>query len=69
MAMAASGVEATAAAGAVNGEGEAGKVKLRARTGAGGCWGDNAGLRCVVACAVRATVMRGQRDLHAAAQS
>ena len=43
------------------------KVKLRARTGAGGCWGDNAGLRRVVACAVRATATRGQHDLHAAA--
>ena len=67
MAMAVSGVEAAAAAGMVNGEGEARKAKLRARIGASGCWGDNAGLRCVVACAVRATATRGQRDLLAAA--
>ena len=33
MAMAASGVEAVAVAGTVNGEGEVGKAKLRARTG------------------------------------
>ena len=43
-----------------------GKVKLRARTGAGGCWRDNAALRRVVAGAVRATVMRGHRDLRVA---
>ena len=69
MATAASGVVAAAAAGAVNGEGEAEKAKLRAWTGAGGCWGDNAGLRRVVACAVRATATRGHHGLHAAAMS
>jgi len=42
-------------------------MKLRARTGAGGCWRDKAALRRVVAGAVRATATRGQRDLHAAA--
>ena len=39
---------------------------MKAWTGAGGCWRDNAALRCVVAGAVRATAMRGHRDLHAA---
>ena len=43
------------------------EAKLRARTGAGGCWRDNAALKRGVAGAVRATAMRGQRDLHAAA--
>ena len=42
-------------------------MKLRARTGAGGCWRDNAALKRGVAGAVRATATRGQRDLHAAA--
>jgi len=55
--------------GRVDGEGGAGNAKLRARLSAGGCWGGNAGLRRVVAYAVRAMAMRGQRDLHAAAQS
>ena len=41
-------------------------MKLRARTGAGGCWRDNAALRRVVAGAVRALAMRGHGDLHAA---
>ena len=44
----------------------AGKCEMRARTGAGGCWRDNAALRCVVAYAVRAIAPRGQGDLHAA---
>ena len=43
-----------------------GKVKLRAWTGAGGCWRDNAALRRVVADAVRALATRGHGDLHAA---
>ena len=42
------------------------KCEMRARTGAGGCWRDNAALRRVVAGAVRATATRGHRDLHAA---
>ena len=37
--------------------------------GAGGCWGGNAGLRRVMACAVRATATHDQRDLHAVALS
>ena len=60
MAMAASGVEAAAVAGAVNGEGEPGKCEMEAWLSAGGSWGDNAGLRRVVACAVRALATRGQ---------
>jgi len=55
--------------GRVDGEGGAGNAKLRARTGAGGCWGGNVGLRRFVACAVTATAMRSQRDLHTAALS
>ena len=39
---------------------------MRVRTGAGGCWRDNAALSRVVAGAVRATAKRGHRDLHAA---
>ena len=41
-------------------------AKMEAWLSAGGCWGDNAVLRRVVACAVRATATRGHRDLHAA---
>jgi len=44
-------------------------AKMEARLSAGGCWGDNAVLRRVVAYAVRATVTRGHRGLHAAAMS
>jgi len=53
-------------AGAADGEGGAKKMELRARTGAGGCWRDNAALRRVVASAVRALATRGHGDLHAA---
>ena len=66
MAMVASSIEAAAAAGAVNGEGEPGKCEMEARLSAGGCWGDNVVLRRVVACAVRATATRGHRGLHTA---
>ena len=45
---------------------EAGKNKMRALGVAGECWSVEATLRRVVACAVRATVTRGHRDLHAA---
>ena len=69
MAMAASGVEAAVAAGAMNGEGEPRKCEMEARLSAGGCWGGNAGLRRVMACAVRAMATRGQHDLHTVAQS
>ena len=41
-------------------------MKLRAQTGAGGCWRDNAVLRRVVAYTVRATATHGHHDLHTA---
>ena len=44
-------------------------AKMEARLSAGGCWGDNAMLRRVVACAVRATATHGHRGLHVAAMS
>jgi len=44
-------------------------AKMEARLSAGWCWGDNAMLRRVVACAVRATAMRGHRGLHTTAMS
>jgi len=55
--------------GRVDGEGGARNAKLRAWIGAGGNWGGNGRLRRVVACAVRATAMRGHRDVHAVALS
>ena len=42
------------------------KAKLRARIGAGGCWRDNAALRCIVASMVRALAMHGHGNLHVA---
>jgi len=41
-------------------------AKMEARLSAGGCWGDNAVLRRVVACVVRATATRGRRGHHTA---
>ena len=55
--MAASGA---AAAGAANGEGGAGNAKMRARTGAGGSWGDNGRLWHVVACVVSVMATHGR---------
>ena len=45
---------------------EAGKNEMRALGVAGERWSVEAALRRVVACAVRATVTRGHRDLHTA---
>ena len=45
---------------------EAGKNEMRALGVVGERWSVEAALRRVVACAVRATVTRGHRDLHEA---
>ena len=58
-----------AAAGTASDEGGAGNVKMEARAGAGGSWGDNGQLWRIVVCVVRATATRGHRGLHAAAMS
>ena len=41
-------------------------AKMEAWLSAGGCWGDNAVLRRIMACAVRATTTHGRRGHHVA---